>query len=195
MEPKRIKTPISEETIRSLSIGDMLLLSGLVVTGRDRVHKYLYKRKPDEINLPVDLDGLVLYHCGPIVRKHNEEFEIVSSGPTTSIRMEMYEPWLIKNYGIRGIIGKGGMGPETLEAMREAGCVYMHTISGAAAYLAKRIKKIIDVWNDEEFGMTEALWILEVEDFPVIITMDSHGNSLHEQILKRSEERYRSIIR
>ena len=194
MEPKRIITPIDEETVRGLTVGEFVLLSGRVVTGRDRVHKYLYKKRPEEVDLPVSLEGAVLYHCGPIIKRVNGDFEIVSAGPTTSIRMEMYEPWVIRNYGIRGIIGKGGMGRETLDAMKDAGCVYMHAISGAAAYLVKRIKRITSVWKDDEFGETEAMWVLEVEDFPVIITMDTQGNSLHEQILKRSEQRYRSII-
>jgi fumarate hydratase class I len=195
MEPKRIKTPIDEDTVRGLTVGDFVLLSGLIVTGRDRVHKYLYKKKPEEIKLPVDLEGLVLYHCGPIVRKLSGGFEIVSAGPTTSIRMEMYEPWVIRNYGIRGIIGKGGMGTDTLEAMGESGCVYMHAVSGAAAYLAKKINRVVTVWNEEEFGTTEALWVLEIEDFPVIITMDTQGNSLHQEIFKRSEKRYLSLIK
>ncbi|RMG74616.1 MAG: fumarate hydrolyase [Nitrospirae bacterium] len=194
MEPKRIKTPIDEDTVRGLTVGDFVLLSGRVVTGRDRVHKYLYKKSPEQVELPLELEGLVLYHCGPIVRKLKDGFEIVSAGPTTSIRMEIYEPWVIKNYGIRGIIGKGGMGMETLKAMKEAGCVYMHTISGAAAYLAKRIKRVVDVWNEEEFGMTEALWVLEVEEFPVIITMDAKGNSLHDSVLKQTEQQYRGLL-
>ena len=194
MEPKRIITPLDEDTVRGLTVGDLVLLTGRVVTGRDRVHRYLYNRSPDEVGLPVVLEGLVLYHCGPIVRNLNNGFEIASAGPTTSIRMEMYEPWVIKNYGIRGIIGKGGMGSDTLEAMRDAGCVYMHAVSGAAAYLSKRIKRVVDVWKADEFGMTEAMWVMDVEDFPVIITMDTRGNSLHQEVLNRSEKRYLSLL-
>ncbi len=194
MKPKRLEIPLDEQTVRELRIGDMVLLNGLVVTGRDRVHKFLFGKTPEELTLPVELNGLVLYHCGPLVRSTTTGYEIVSAGPTTSARMDIYEPWVIEKFGIRGIIGKGGMGEETVVAMKNCGCVYFHAVSGAAALLAKCIKKVVNVWQEETFGTTEAMWILELEDFPAVITIDAHGNSLHDDVLRESEKVYRSFM-
>jgi fumarate hydratase class I len=120
--------------------------------------------------------------------------KLIAAGPTTSMRVEMYESEIIKTYGIRGIIGKGGMGEKTLQAMKEYGCVYLHTVSGAAAYLADRIVAVEDGWKVEEFGMPEAMWLLKVEDFPAIVTMDAYGNSLHRDIEKISIEKLRQML-
>ncbi|MEK6673945.1 MAG: FumA C-terminus/TtdB family hydratase beta subunit [Nitrospirota bacterium] len=207
-----IKTPLTKEDVLGLKIGDMVLISGKIVTGRDRVHKYLFNEKPKKDEIPFDLKGSILYHCGPIITKRSNklkvtsdelltqtlntdtELRLIAGGPTTSIRVEMYEPWVIREYGIRGIIGKGGMGSKTLEAMRECGCVYLHSISGAAVYLADRVKRIIDGWKIEEFGMPEAMWLFEVEDFPAIVTMDAYGNSLHREIEKISMENLKILL-
>jgi len=213
-EDRRLNTPLSKEDILSLKVGDMVLINGLIVTGRDKVHKFLIHEMPNKKDMPFDLEGGIIYHCGPIIKDRNQlcvmrnaledknsslitdysSLKIIAAGPTTSMRIEMYEAEIIKTYGIRGIIGKGGMGEKTLQAMKEYGCVYLHTISGAAAYLADRIVAVEDGWKVEEFGMPEAMWLLKVEDFPAIVTMDAHGNSLHSDIEKVSLKNLRRIL-
>ncbi len=189
-----IKLPLSKKDVLSLNVGDRLLLRGQLITGRDRLHKFLFHERPEIKDIPFNLKGAVLYHCGPIMRKTEEGFDIIAGGPTTSIRVEMYEHQIISDYGIRGIMGKGGMGRKTLQALKDNGCVYLHTISGAAVYLAERIKRVAGVWKLEDFGMAEAMWSFDVEDFPAIVTMDAHGRSLHEEIEKKSlKELYRLI--
>ena len=170
-------------------------MNGTIVTGRDRVHKYLAEKGTRKEDLPFDLKGAVLYHCGPIMKKTEEGHKAVAAGPTTSMRVEMYEPVIIREYGIRGIIGKGGMGAGTIEALKETGSVYFQTVGGAAAYLADRIKRTLNVWKLEDFGPTEAMWLFEIEDFPAIVTMDSHGNNIHSEIEKYSLEIFSELIR
>lgn len=182
MNFKRINLPLSREFVLSLKVGDMLLLNGQIVTGRDKAHKFLARETPGKEETPFELSGSVIYHCGPIIRRVGDGYSIIAAGPTTSMRVEMYEPDVIKKYGLRGIIGKGGMGDKTLAALSEYGCVYLHTISGAAAFLADRIRRVAGGWKVEEFGDAEAMWLLDVEDFPVAVTMDAHGNSLHRDI-------------
>ena len=183
---KIINLPLTDENALSLKAGDIVSLSGTIVTGRDRVHKYLVEQKPRKEDIPFDLTGAVLYHCGPVMKKTEEGYKAVAAGPTTSMRVEMYGPALIREYGIRGIIGKGGMGADTLEALKETGSVYFQTVGGVAAYLADRIKRTLNVWKLDDFGPTEAMWLFEIEDFPVIVTMDSHGNNIHSEIEKHS---------
>ena len=173
---KRLQSPVSEQDARSLKVGDTVLVSGEMYTGRDAVHSYLMKHSP-----PASLDGAVLYHCGPVVMKDNGNYRITAAGPTTSIREEPYQADIIKKYGIRAVIGKGGMGKRTLGAMQEAGAVYLNAIGGAAQYYSKCIDAVLDV-NLLEFGIPEAMWHLRVTDFPAIVTMDAHGNSLHADI-------------
>ncbi|HEB75734.1 MAG TPA: fumarate hydrolyase [Nitrospirae bacterium] len=194
MDIKTLTTPLSEEAVASLNVGDFVLLSGMIVTGRDRVHKYLFSELPLPDEIPFELEGAVLYHCGPIVRREDAGYRLIAGGPTTSQRVEMYEWRIIKEYGLRGIIGKGGMGEKTLQAMKEAGCVYLHTISGAAVYLADRIKRVVDGWKVEEFGAPEAMWLMEVEDFPAIVTMDASGNSLHKGVAEKSMGVYKELL-
>jgi len=173
---KPLSAPINEEQIRSLKVGDVVMISGEMYTGRDAVHTYLMKHEP-----PASLRGSVLYHCGPVVMKDNGNYRITAAGPTTSIREEPYQGDIIKRYGVRAVIGKGGMGKRTLDAMKEAGAVYLNAIGGAAQYYARCIEQVIDV-NLLEFGIPEAMWHLQVKDFPAIVTMDSHGNSLHADV-------------
>ncbi len=189
-----LKTPLSESDVRVLKSGDNITISGNIFTARDRIHNYLYNEKPKPEDIPFVINGGILYHCGPIIRKEDNEYKYISGGPTTSERLEMYEWWVIKEYGIRAIIGKGGMGDKTHDALKEYGCVYLQTISGAAVYLADRVKRVLDVWKLDEFGEPEAMWYLEVQDFPAIVTMDTHGNSLHRDIEKQSSERAKEIL-
>jgi fumarate hydratase subunit beta len=194
MKVKTINLPITKDEVLKLKVGEMILINGQLVTGRDRLHKFLFNEKPDKKKIPFNLEGAILYHCGPIIKKLGKGFELVAGGPTTSIRVEMYEHQIISGYGLRGIMGKGGMGKLTLNALKKNGCVYFHTIGGAAVYLADRVKRVVDVWKLEEFGMTEAMWVFDVEEFPAIVTMDAHGRSLHEEIEKRSYKELRKLI-
>ena len=191
---KIITLPLTRQDVLELHAGDAVLINGQMVTGRDRLHKFLYNERPRKRDIPVDLDGTILYHCGPIVKKTGRGFKIAAGGPTTSMRVEMYEPEIISRYGIRGVMGKGGMGLRTLKALEENGCVYLNTVGGAAVYLADRVKKVAGVWKLEEFGMTEAMWILDVEDFPAVVTMDAHGKSLHQYIEEKSRREFRKLI-
>ncbi len=168
--------PLSEETVRALKVGDVVLIRGEVYTGRDAVHAYLMKNPP-----PVDLHGAILYHCGPVMMKDGERWVTKAAGPTTSIREEPYQADVIRNYGVRAVIGKGGMGPKTLAAMRECGAVYLNGIGGAAQYYARAIEKVLGV-HLMDFGIPEAMWHLRVNDFVAIVTMDANGNSLHAKV-------------
>ena len=182
-----LSSPLSEEAIRELKVGDQVLISGTVFTGRDAVHKYLHDggELPGEVNL----DGGILYHCGPVVlRDVNGEWKVTAAGPTTSIREEPYQGDIMRWFGIRGVIGKGGMADKTLAACKEHGAVYLHAIGGAAQVLAESITKVRDVHMLEEFGSPEAIWEFEMKAFPAVVTMDSHGESLHKDILAKSED-------
>ena len=190
-----INFPLTEDTARSLHAGDRVFINGLIVTGRDKLHNYLFNERPPKKRIPFLLEGSIIYHCGPIVKKTSNRYQLIASGPTTSMRLEMYEPRIIAEYGIRGIMGKGGMGKQTLHALRENGCVYLHTIGGAAVYLADRVQKVLDVWKLDEFGMTEAMWLFDVKDFPAIVTMDSHGRSLHDELQETSYRELQKLVR
>ena len=175
-----IQSPLSEETVRSLKVGDVVLVSGRMFTGRDAVHSHLMKNEP-----PVDLRGSVLYHCGPVVVKEGDGWRVTAAGPTTSIREEPYQGEIIQRYGVRAVIGKGGMGAKTLAAMQGFGAVYLNAIGGAAQFYARAIRQVDGV-SLMEFGTPEAMWHLTVDAFPAIVTMDAHGNSLHKDIEQES---------
>jgi fumarate hydratase class I len=171
-----LRAPIPEEQIRSLKVGDVVLISGRVFTGRDAVHAHLMKHDP-----PVDLRGGVLYHCGPVVAKEGNTWRVTAAGPTTSIREEPYQADIVKRYGVRAVMGKGGMGARTLAGLKESGAVYLNAVGGAAQFYARCIERVDGV-SLMEFGTPEAMWHLEVKDFPAIVTMDAHGNSLHKDV-------------
>ena len=181
----KLTIPFSEEKIRALKVGEEVQITGTVFTGRDAVHKYLHEGGvlPPEVNLR---DGII-YHCGPVMMKQEDgSWKCTAAGPTTSIREEPYQWQVIRDHGIRGVIGKGGMGDLTLAACKEYGCVYLHAIGGAAQVLAECVKKVRNVYMMKEFGAPEAIWELEIVDFPVVVTIDAHGNSLHKDILAAS---------
>lgn len=192
---KIINLPMTEDDVLSLHAGDMVFINGEIVTGRDKVHKFLFNERPDQGTVPFNLEGRILYHCGPIIKKTGKGFCIISGGPTTSMRVEMYEHRIISRYRLRGVMGKGGMGKQTLNALKKNRCVYLHTIGGAAVYLAEKVKKVVDVWKLREFGSTEAMWLLDVRDFPAIVTMDAHGRSLHEGIEKGATRALKRLIK
>jgi len=175
-----LTTPLDEAAIRSLKVGDVVLVSGRMFTGRDAVHAHLVKHDP-----PVDLRGAALYHCGPVVRKDGDTWSVTAAGPTTSIREEPYQADIIRRYGVRAVIGKGGMGAKTLAALKESGAVYLNAVGGAAQFYARAIEGVDGV-SLMEFGTPEAMWHLRVKDFPAIVTMDAHGNSLHKDLEQAS---------
>jgi fumarate hydratase class I len=175
-----ITTPLDEATVRSLKVGDVVLVSGRLFTGRDAVHAHLVKHDP-----PVDLRGAALYHCGPVVRRDGDVWTVTAAGPTTSIREEPYQADIIRRYGVRAVIGKGGMGGKTLAALKESGAVYLNAVGGAAQFYARAIEGVDGV-SLMEFGTPEAMWHLRVRDFPAIVTMDAHGNSLHKDLEEAS---------
>jgi len=204
---REITIPISDEVIRSLQAGDAVLLSGVMMTGRDAVHKWITDtfikktREPQGDDLEVYeaikkvLNGGVLYHCGPVVAGLDTgDYRFVAAGPTTSIREEPYEADVMKHFNIKGIIGKGGMGPKTLQACQEVPAVYFHAVGGAASLIAQSVQRVLAVYKLEEFGVPEAMWVIEVKNFPAVVTMDSHGNSLHEAVAERAAKAFQELV-
>ena len=188
MATYKLKTPISEEDVRKLKVNDVIYVTGTMFTARDSAHKRALEYYKQGKKMPVNPQGLAVFHCGPIVKKENDKWTIVAAGPTTSTRMDLFEDEFIKNYKVRVVIGKGGMGKKTTDAMKKYGAVYGAFTGGAAVLAAKAIKNVKTVeWFD--LGMPEALWILEVEDFgPLAVAIDSHGNNLFEDVRKKVEE-------
>ncbi len=202
----KLTLPISDEAIRGLQVGDSVLLSGVMITGRDAVHKWIAdtfiqkKRAPAGDDLAVHealkpiLDGGIIYHCGPVVGGlDTQQYRFVAAGPTTSIREEPYQGDVMRHFNLKGVIGKGGMGAKTLRACQEVPGVYFHAIGGAASLIAQSVKQVKGVYK-LEFGVPEAMWVIEVEDFPAVVTMDAHGNSLHETVRERSREALERLI-
>jgi len=199
-----LKVPISEKQIRALKVGDVVSLSGVILTARDAAHKYMIDEWLDaepsgeeaelrKILGPL-LDGGVIYHCGPVVRQdENGKWHFVAAGPTTSSREEPYEHRVIASLGVKAVIGKGGMGEKTLKACQDHGAVYLHAVGGAASLIAQRVVDVEDVYKTD-FGLPEAFWRIRVEDFQCVVTMDSHGGSLHKDVLAASQERYKEIF-
>jgi len=197
---REITIPISDETIRSLKVGEPVLLTGVMITGRDAVHKWMIEtvirktRPPQGDDLQVYkvlkpiLAGGVIYHCGPVVSGlDSRQYKFVAAGPTTSIREEPYQAEVMKHFNLKGVIGKGGMGAKTLKGYQEAPGVYFHAIGGAATLIAQSVKMVLGV-HKLDFGVPEAIWVIEVKDFPVVVTMDAHGQSLHEAVGKYSAQ-------
>jgi fumarate hydratase subunit beta len=181
-----LSTPVSESAVRVLKVGQEVTITGTLFTGRDAVHKYLYEG--GQLPAGVSLAGGILYHCGPvIVKDEHGNWKCVAAGPTTSIREEPYQWQIIRDLGLRGVIGKGGMGERTVEACRDYGCAYLHAVGGAAQVLAECIKRVPNVYLMEEFGAPEAIWQFEVVSFPAIVTIDAHGNSLHKELFAASQ--------
>ncbi len=191
---KQINTPVSDEAVRDLKVGDTVAISGMMVTGRDAAHKWMMdtfikKTRPpqgDDLQVYEELkkllSGSIIYHCGPVVTGlDTKDYKFIAAGPTTSIREEPYQADVMKHFNVKGVIGKGGMGAKTLKGCQETPSVYFHAIGGAASFLAQTVKKVHGVFK-MEFGVPEAMWVIEVKEFPVVVTMDSHGGSQHEVI-------------
>lgn len=199
-----LQTPISEEEIRALHTGDIVRLSGTIVTARDAAHKLMIENfiRTDTIGYPELyeklkplLKGGVIYHCGPVVAQNEDgSYRFVAAGPTTSIREEPYEAEVIEHFGVRAIIGKGGMGPKTLAACEAFGAVYLHAVGGAASLIASAVEEVQDVFMKDELGVPEAFWVIRVKDWELVVTMDSHGSSLHQQVKEQSEARFKELV-
>jgi fumarate hydratase class I len=189
---QQLSVPISEARIRELQVGDTVKINGVIFTGRDAVHKYLHEGG----TLPpgCDLAGGIVYHCGPVMLKTDDGWKCNAAGPTTSIREEPYQGHIIEKFKIRAVIGKGGMGDKTAAACKAHGCVYLHAIGGAAQVLAERVAAVRNVYFYEEFGSPEAIWELEVQDFPAVVTIDAHGNSLHRDVFADSSAKLAALL-
>ena len=201
-----INLPASDEAIRELRVGEPVLLNGVMVTGRDAAHKWMMEvfikksKEPQGDDLQVYeelkklLNGGVIYHCGPVVSGlDTKDYKFVAAGPTTSIREEPYQADVMKHFNVKGVIGKGGMGAKTLKGCQETPGVYLHAIGGAASYIAQSVTKVLGVFK-LEFGVPEALWVIEVKDFPVVVTMDSHGGSQHAVVDEASKKVFEELL-
>jgi fumarate hydratase class I len=189
----QLTEPFTEEKVRSLKVGDMVEISGMLLTGRDAVHKWLSDgNEPPKAE--VNLQNSIIYHCGPVMMKKGKNWIATAAGPTTSIREEPYQAKIIERFGLKAVIGKGGMGEKTREACQKFGCVYLHAVGGAAQVLAERIKSVEGVYGLDTFGSPEAIWKLKVERFPVVVTIDAHGNSLHKVVEAESSEKLKSVV-
>jgi len=190
--------PLSDDTIRSLKVGDPVALSGVMLTGRDAAHKWMIDtfikktRPPQGDDLEVYqaiqplLDGGAIYHCGPVVAGlDTRQYRFVAAGPTTSTREEPYQGDVMRHFKVKGVIGKGGMGPKTLAACQEVPGVYFHAVGGAASLIAQTVKRVLGVYK-LDFGVPEAMWVIEVKEFPAVVTMDAHGASQHAVIEQQS---------
>ncbi len=199
----KLSIPASDEAIRALHVGDSVMLTGVMITGRDAVHKWLVdnfinpSRSPwvdDQTVYEPILDGGMIYHCGPVVGGlDTKQYRFVAAGPTTSIREEPYQGDVMRHFNLKGVIGKGGMGAKTLQACQDVPGVYLHAIGGAASLIAQSVKEVLGVYK-LDFGVPEAIWIIAVEDFPAVVTMDSHGASLHATVREESKEALNRLI-
>jgi fumarate hydratase subunit beta len=201
-----LSVPIGEAAIRGLHIGDQVRLYGTVITARDAAHKYIVENFIHSPAIPESERALhdelmrlwrggVIYHCGPVVSKDEAgRWRFVAAGPTTSIREEPYEADVIAHFGVRAVIGKGGMGPKTLAACQQYGAVYLHAVGGAATLIASSVKEVLAVFKKEEFGVPEAFWVVRVEGFPAVVTMDAHGQSLHETMYQQSAQKLAELF-
>jgi fumarate hydratase class I len=188
--PRKLTFPFTAEQIMPLQAGQFVLLSGLIYTARDRMHKYLFEGGKS----PVSLKDSALYHCGPVVIRKESNWVVRAAGPTTSIREEPYLPRIIKDHGVRVVIGKGSMGKVTEQACRAGGCVYLHAVGGAAQVLADRVVAVNEVHFGSEFGPAEAMWVLEVKDFPAIVAIDAKGRSLLKSVQASSRAIWQKIV-
>ncbi len=203
---REITIPISPDTIRELHTGDTVSLTGILATGRDAVHKWMIDtfirktREPagDDLDVykaiqPIFKESLI-YHCGPVVSGLDTgDYKFVAAGPTTSIREEPYQSEVFHHFDMRGVIGKGGMGTKTLQACQDVPAAYFHAIGGAATLIAESVEEVIGVYK-LDFGVPEAIWVLKVNKFPVVVTMDAHGKSIHEEVEKASLEKFKALI-
>jgi fumarate hydratase class I len=204
--PFSLTAPLTDEAILALHSGDNVLLNGVIVTARDRAHQWLHERFIRQTIVPTPEDQQVynalkaylqnglIYHCGPLVEKSPDgSYHFIAAGPTTSTREEPYQAEIMQHFNLKGVIGKGGMGAQTLQACVQTPAAYFHAVGGTAALTARAVVEVLEVFK-LEFGMPEAMWVVRVKDFPAVVTMDAHGQSLHEQVLKRSQNELERLI-
>lgn len=201
----KLTIPMSDDDITALRVGDEVALTGIMTTARDAAHKFLVEtyvrpaRPVAELDLYRELKGILdggaIYHCGPVVAQNPDgTWRFVAAGPTTSIREEVYEPEVIAHFNVKAVIGKGGMGPNTLRANREHKAVYLSAVGGAATLIADSVKEVVTVHKKDEFGVPEAFWVIRVEDFPAVVTMDAHGRSIHDEVESESKIKLEGLI-
>jgi fumarate hydratase class I len=174
-----IELPVGEEPIRALHVGDEVRLSGRICTAREAAHQHL--ARGEDARARALLAGRVLYHCAPVVVSDpaSGAWRVVAAGPSDSAQVEAWTPGVVERYGVRGLLGKGGMGRGTLEALRSHGAVYLHAQPFLAVTLARSVVKVHGVHLLDELGVAEAIWDLEVQGLAAVVTMDAHGESLH----------------
>jgi fumarate hydratase subunit beta len=207
MATYHLTIPISDAEIEQLHVGDQVFLTGVMVTGRDAAHTYIIDNfvktagRPPESEaalyekLKTLLQGSAIYHCGPVVRQDDTgKWHFVAAGPTTSIREEPYQADVMAHFDLKAVIGKGGMGPRTLQGCIDHTYVYLHAVGGAATLIADSVKEVLDVYKKDEFGVPEAFWVIRVEEFPSVVTMDTHGQSIHAQVEAASQERLAALL-
>lgn len=176
--PKTLTLPARPEDVRALAAGDEVLLRGRIVTAREAAHRWLARH--DDAQVRRWTEGSVIYHCGPVVARDGAKgWRFVAAGPSASPGLEPWEAEVIGRYGLRGVLGKDGMGPRTLAALAAHGAVYLHAAGGLAVSLARHVRRVVEVARLDALGITEAIWRVEVEDFPAVVTMDAHGETLH----------------
>lgn len=203
---RNLTVPIADEAIRDLMVGDSVRLNGIMITARDSVHKWIIETFIKETccalaedtavyeRIKPILDGGLIYHCGPVVSGlDTKEYGFVAAGPTTSTREEPYQGAVMRHFNIKGVIGKGGMGANTLKACGEVPGVYFHTVGGAGTLIARSVIRVLEV-HKLDFGVPEAIWVIEVKDFPAVVTMDAHGNSLHAEVAGASKQRLDGLL-
>ena len=194
MSEVELTTPLSEKDVRALNVGDRVSLTGQIVTARDRAHRFLVEEATPE-ELPFDLAGGVIYHCGPITKKRPDgSYELIAAGPTTSARMAIYLPDLLRKFPVRAVIGKGGMDASTLDALQKHGAVYLSAVGGAAQVLAEAVEKVEFGFKTDHFGAPEGMWVLRVVEFPTVVTMDARGRSLHEEVERSSRRQLSTFL-
>jgi fumarate hydratase class I len=207
-----LKLPLKDEDVRTMQAGDQVLLSGTLLTARDAAHKWLVETliEASQPTTPQDqaardaitpiLDHGAIYHCGPLIAGQISQsastnaVQFISAGPTTSIRQEPYAHKVMAHFHVSAVIGKGGMGAATLRACQQTPAVYLSVVGGAGALIAGSIQRVISV-HKLEFGIPEAIWIIQVKDFPAVVTMDSHGQSLHDQVSLHSRDALERLLK
>jgi tartrate/fumarate subfamily iron-sulfur-dependent hydro-lyase beta chain len=187
-----VELPIAQSDVAVWRVGDIVFLSGVILTARDLAHRRILEASERGQPLPFDPTGLPVFHCGPLARRDGDTWTITGLGPTTSARMESSTPAIMARYRTPFLIGKGGMGPATREAIVDHGAAYLAAVGGTGALGARAVEKVLGVYWLEEVGMPDAVWILGVRDYgPLVVTIDSTGRDLHDEVVRSAAEKVR----
>lgn len=191
---KTLKTPLDSREVRDLRVNDAFTITGKIFTARDAAHEKLLELHEEGKQPPFKLEHYPCFHCGPVMKKENDVWKVVSAGPTTSIRMEIFEDEFMEKFGTKIFIGKGGMGERTSTALKEHGGVYAQFTGGAGSLMAGSVKEVEDVYFLDELGVPEAVWVFRVENFgPLLVTMDSQGRSIHRDLSEKVSQNLERI--